>query len=284
LDLHCTLVTYADDTTLICNGIDPINVAKLLNKDLQTISLWFYANRLLLNANKSSYILLKTKNDQRKLPLNSIKIDGIYLKYCDKVRLLGFYLDEHLSFRCHVDHLCNKLSYVNSVLLKLRLQGLPTKCLINIYKTLFVPHISNGNLIWGFAYKKQIKRVQVMQNNAMRCIFGVKMGVNLSEYYKKNELLYVKQLTILRSNVFIFKTVLENDNLFGSFFKKNIYGNISNERLFLPGTYLEPRRKSIFFSGIEYYNSLDLEIRKSGSVHIFRTKCTKRLLSDAQLE
>ena len=114
LKLNCELVTYADGSTLICNSSEPLLAVDLINTDLVEIQSWFRDNRLLLNANKSNYIQLKPKNDKRKLPVNSLIMGLTPLKYSDKVRLLGFFLDEYLSFKYHIDHLCNKLSYVNS--------------------------------------------------------------------------------------------------------------------------------------------------------------------------
>ena len=93
-----------------------------------------------------------------------------------------------------------------------------------------------------------------MQNNAIRNIFGVKLRTNLLPYYQKYNLLDLGQITILRSNCFIFKTILHKDPIFCTHFVKSLFGTRGNDnnKLFLPGTLCATRRKSIFLMELSF--------------------------------
>ena len=64
---------------------------------------------------------------------------------------LGIILDEHLSWKAHVAMATGKLSKINGILNRLK-YIYPSQVLLSIYKSLFVPHINYGSLVWGQNY------------------------------------------------------------------------------------------------------------------------------------
>ena len=59
---------------------------------------------------------------------------------------LGIVVDEHLSTEAHVAMVTGKLSKINGILNRLK-YIYPAQVLLTIYKSLFVPHISDGSLV-----------------------------------------------------------------------------------------------------------------------------------------
>ena len=47
------LLQYADDTTLVCSGLDPIATASVMNQQLALIRDWLVEHRMKLNVQKS---------------------------------------------------------------------------------------------------------------------------------------------------------------------------------------------------------------------------------------
>ena len=63
---------------------------------------------------------------------------------------LGIMLDADMSWKTHVAMVRNKLSRINGILHRLK-YIYPQNDLITLYKSLFVPHINYGSLLWGHA-------------------------------------------------------------------------------------------------------------------------------------
>ena len=59
-------------------------------------------------------------------------------------------LDADMSWKTHVAMVRNKLSRINGILHRLK-YIYPQNILITLYKSLFVPHINYGSLLWGHA-------------------------------------------------------------------------------------------------------------------------------------
>ena len=78
-----------------------------------------------------------------KMSMNNISIDIFpYFNY------LGIILDEHLSWKAHVAMVSGKLSKINGILNILK-YIYHVQVLLILYKSLFVPHINYGSLVWG---------------------------------------------------------------------------------------------------------------------------------------
>ena len=50
-------ILYADDTCVLLNGKNYLNLVKLLNSELDKLSIWLNANKLSLNVKKSFYMV-----------------------------------------------------------------------------------------------------------------------------------------------------------------------------------------------------------------------------------
>ena len=70
-----------------------------------------------------------------------------------------------MSWKIHVAMVRNKLSRINGILRRLK-YIYPHYVLITLYKSLFVPHINYGSLVWGHAggaldkiFKKAVRTI-----------------------------------------------------------------------------------------------------------------------------
>ena len=68
-----------------------------------------HASKLFLNLAKTEWIIFA--RDKKALPnIEPLKINGIHLNRCESFKCLGIYLDEHLNWNKHVNHICNKIN------------------------------------------------------------------------------------------------------------------------------------------------------------------------------
>jgi len=131
----------------------------------------------------------------------------IIIKCCQQhsTKFLGVLIDESLKFKCHIDHLVNKLSkyvdlYIDHLVNKLSKyvdlfykirHFLPLSALLMLYKrTLFEPHLNNCNVIWCNTFTSHLKKFDFLQKKAIRAL-------SLSEIYSTPLVLYSMALSYL---------------------------------------------------------------------------------------
>ena len=108
----------------------------------------------------------KRLNDSR--PLNIIA-DDVNIQPVSKQKLLGVYIDEHLSWSAHIDHLCSLISCKISLLRQLATY-VPTHIQKVYYQGYILPYIDYGFVTWGSASATNIERISKLQKRAARII------------------------------------------------------------------------------------------------------------------
>ena len=108
----------------------------------------------------------KRVNDSR--PLNIIA-DDVNIQSVCKQKLLGVYIDEHLSWSAHIDHLCSLISSKISLLRQLATY-VPTHIQKVYYQGYILPYIDYGSVTWGSASATNIERISKLQKRAARII------------------------------------------------------------------------------------------------------------------
>ena len=195
---------YADDTTIYFNLEDfPIeNREVLINNELEKVNKWLKLNKLAVNVDKTKSMLFHKRRPVTPIQfsMNNRIIDVVqYLNY------LGIMLDADMSWKTHVAMVRNKLSRINGILHRLK-YIYPQSILITLYKSLFVPHINYGSLLWGHAGGALDK----IQKKAVRTITYSNYIAHSEPLLKELNLLKVKDLFELKILKFLFKLYHNN--------------------------------------------------------------------------
>jgi hypothetical protein len=122
---------FADDTFTLKSGTDRNTLIVTVNDEINKIEVWFRANKLAVNINKTKYIIFRMKgkaiDDNTPSILYNENEPNTHLdpnlittleRYhdnhlesdCRTDKLLGIYLNEHLSLNYHTNHVVSKLS------------------------------------------------------------------------------------------------------------------------------------------------------------------------------
>ncbi len=134
---------------------------KYVNCELQKMGNWFRSNKMSLNASKTRYIIFRTQNKPVdpavcNVVYNSNEIstpdDPALISPIERIsfesressfKLLGVHIDEHLSFRQHIDILCSKLA--KSLYCLNRVKNFIDKLsLLKLYYSMFRSNIAYG--------------------------------------------------------------------------------------------------------------------------------------------
>ena len=129
---------FADDTAGLKSGFNLDELITEVNIELNKLAIWFRANKMAVNVSKTKYIIFKPKGmkiniepfkgivydeNEMGMPRNESKITPLVRIYNDNpdpcnrtYKLLGLYLDEHLSFDYHCDHVRTKIAQSNFII------------------------------------------------------------------------------------------------------------------------------------------------------------------------
>jgi hypothetical protein len=186
-----TLQLYADDTIIFYHGRSLKELEGVMQSDLSHLANWLRVNKLSLNLKKTSYMLFGSK---KHVCLN-ISLGNSLIEKTNVTKYLGLLIDSNLSWSHQFDLVKSKVAPVTGVLYRLR-SLLPKPTLLSIYYAMIHSHLVYLSCVWGFATKKQISEIQVLQNRALRNILGLPWDTHIRDIYRQTEILPFKVIPI----------------------------------------------------------------------------------------
>ncbi len=148
--MHPNLIIYADDTTLsttieiVVKTTTNLPIIDILNNELSMVNNWLKVNKLSLNIKKSKYMIFHT--NKKKFQSLTLNIDNDNIERVAEFNFLGLTLDEHLTWKCDVNKISNKISQCMGILNRLK-QFLPIQTKTLIYNSLVLSHLNFGILL-----------------------------------------------------------------------------------------------------------------------------------------
>ena len=194
-----SFLMYADDTTIYFNLEDfpALNREQEINKELEKLNLWFKLNKLTLNVDKTKCMFF---HKRRAVPSINLSMNNIPIDIVPHFNYLGIILDKHLSWKTLITMVTGKLSKISGILNRLK-YIYPTHILLTIYKSLFVPHINYGSLVWG----QNFNSISKLQKKVIRTVTRSNYIAHSEPLLKELNLLSVKDLMDLKLIKFLQK-------------------------------------------------------------------------------
>ena len=146
--------------------------------------------QILLNSGKTELILFRSKHKNITKNMN-FRISGQKINIICKTKYLGLILDEHLTFKYHLENLKLKLNKANCLLSKIR-YFVKLLLLRTIYYALFDTHLRYGCQIWGQNQSKIVEAIKKTQNK-----LNFKGSRESVDYlYKESKIVKLKNIII----------------------------------------------------------------------------------------
>ena len=102
---HSVCQIYADDICFYYSGDKAADITNRLTKDLNNLDAYLSNKGLLLNPNKTQFLLLHRASSSQ--DQCSISCRGVDIKSSPMAKYLGLLIDETLSFKDQVEHVCD---------------------------------------------------------------------------------------------------------------------------------------------------------------------------------
>ena len=282
---------YADDTQLYytCKCEDANITIDDINSDLSRISKYSKINCLRLNAEKSTFVIIGSRHNLKKLKdiqLNDIKIENKTIEREYEVKNLGIIFDEELNWTRHVN-LCTATAYGKLKNVYRFKNFLSEKTKLKIVETYVLSQFNYGDLILQNLTDQLSKKMQKIQNRCMRFTFGLRKYDHVSALIKKKNILNMQNRRLLHSLTLMFRI----KNLKAPSYLCNRISNhaethnhFTRNRLNInpPFARSKVRNMSYFIHISKKYNLISKKIMVNNiSLNTFKIKCREYLL-DAQ--
>ena len=158
------IIAYADDILLIQAGTDISTTKSLVKQKMTEINNWCNNQGLQISALKTQ-IMLWGKNIQNK-PTH-IKHDEMTIELARETKYLGLTIDEKLNWNSHITKTTKKCKRILGACIKAigKTWGISNDKIMWLYKTIILPTLSYGAVIWGLYLTNQhIQKLEPLQN------------------------------------------------------------------------------------------------------------------------
>ena len=144
------IVQYADDTQVaVSGGTGDIGaLVQLMEHNLTLLSRWFGKNGIKINAQKTQFIILGSRQNIQRLPPVHIKFMDADVAASPSVLNLGVTFDQHMTFTSHVDSVVRRCTGMLCGLSQSR-HSLPESTLLTLVQGLVISRILYCIAVYG---------------------------------------------------------------------------------------------------------------------------------------
>ena len=159
---------FADDTNIYYEADTPDNLELIVNRELKKLRTWLIVNRLLLNIEKTNFVVFHPYNKPLRQSI-TLKINKKAILEKDHVKYLGIIIDSTLTWRIHIDNVSSKISKSIGLLYKIR-PFINTKLMRTLYYSIVYPYLIYAIEVWGSADDTHLNKLLILQNRIVRLI------------------------------------------------------------------------------------------------------------------
>ena len=269
----CDSYLYADDTVVTLTGSDIAQLTMSMEEDLSLLNAWFRKNKLTLNTKKTNYIIFGMRSRLKEIPNHRLLLAGTPIERCLSVKYLGIVLDQVLNFNMQAEVAFKKLVYKSYLTARLR-DILDNVTMINIFKTMVLPHADYGDILYDVANKNTLDKLQIIQNKSLRKCLGLDHLYPTIATHQEARISKLQPRRQMHLCNFMFK----QKNNMSIVNTREIYTRAHDALLF---TTVKPKnqtcKKSVLYRGAMLWNSLSIEVRSIEDFETFKLNRKKWL-------
>jgi len=164
---------YADDSAIWCSDRNYEHTLVRLQRALNCVERWAIRYGFRFSAPKSA-VMIFSKMNTNPLPNENLQLSGHTIPFVRSFKFLGVVLDPRLSFRKHTEHIrikCLKRLNLFRCLTSSPI-GADRVTLLRLYRTLVLPIIEYGSVVYAGASALTLGKLDVQQNAFLRVALG----------------------------------------------------------------------------------------------------------------
>ena len=199
-----SLISFADDATLLYSNNNLKMLETTMNQNLIQISNWLTYNKLNLNITKTKLLIFhKEAKQQNNINLN-VHINNTKIEQSLETNFLGVTLQNNLKWNIHTNKIGNRLSQTNYFINKIK-HRVSCQILTLIYNTLVLPHLNYGIMSWIKPNSTETKRLNTIQKKIIRNVKCAKYNSHTDPLFKQLRLLKLEDIFKLKGSLMYLK-------------------------------------------------------------------------------
>lgn len=191
------MVLFADDSTAIIECTNPNNYENEINDSLTKIIEWLNCNNLVINLEKTKIMQF---HQRRANPTINLTYKNYKIETVNTAKFLGIMVDNKLTWKPQIEHLCKRLSKSAYALYQLS-KKVNISTLLTAYYGLVASVLRYGIIFWGQSTDREL--IFKMQKRCIRSMCGLKTTDSCVPSFKSLKILTLPALYILESAVFV---------------------------------------------------------------------------------
>ena len=205
-----SICCFADDSSLSISGKDAGDINEKISDKFQMVSQYMSQNKLVLNSDKTHLLVMATRNQHRRHENYGIVLDTgkEVIEPIDNEKLLGFRISNDFKFNKHVrDHEKSMSSILQARLNALRKVSTSASFKVRkmIAEGIIMSNIMYVITVYGACDEYLLNLLQVIQNNAARCVTRLGWNARVSELLLQCGWLSVRQLVYYHTILQVYK-------------------------------------------------------------------------------
>lgn len=279
LNLNGKIQLYADDMVLIYETSNFESLYEQMQSDLLILSQWLAKNLMLINFDKTNYIIYKNKTKFKNLIANhELRVNNVTINRVLQAKYLGLYIDENLNWEYHIQHVKNTLNSSIFALRKL-CNVFSLKAKWDFFNAYIMSHVSYLNPLWNTAAQTKINGIKTLVNRSIKIIKNLPFLTPSVELYS-DKLLPLNLYNIYQTILLVYKI---QNNIIKHNFEITKMGELHSHNtrrlsyVTINFAHTETGKKDILNYGVNLYNNLPSNIKHELKIGKFKEKLKKHL-------
>lgn len=281
------LESYVDDSKVFMSFPikDIVTAKKSIEDDLHRVATWCSQNQLLINPDKTKFLLVGTRQLLQRLDSDmTLSFLGKEIKRSLAAKDLGVIIDTHLSYDAHVSSTVSscmaKLGQINRVR-----KCFPSDTLQLIISALVLSKLFYCSTVWSNTSANNIRKLQALQNFACRIITDTKKYEHITPALKQLGWLPVKEELLYRESVMTYKCVngMAPQYLCNKLINRShVHDRNTRNRALLqiPLHRTTSGQRSFRYRAVTIWNNLESSLKQVISIHSFKKNMKKQMFNE----
>lgn len=275
---------FADDTNLFLQGKSVNETIDIMNSEMVKVVKWLQVNKLLLNLDKTHYIIFHSNKKKINVHHSGIKINNQDVEFVNSTKFIGVILDEKLTWEKHILMIKSKIAKGMGILCKAK-KTFHISTLTTLYYSIIYPHLTYCIEVWGNSAKVYLNSLFVMQKKIIRIIKSAGYTAHTDPIFSELKLLRLSDIYTLYIMTFVFKFIKGMlPKVFDNFFQRNCDVSTrvtrNSHKLHLPKFRTVLYKNTIKYHGVSEWNNLINIMDDKCSVHAFKKRVKCHLLKN----
>ena len=199
-------IQFADDSNIFATGPSINDIILKLNHELESITEWIKANKLLLNISKSNFMIMTSPRKLVSLTDFKVKISDNEIEQVTSCKFLGVIIDNKMSWQEHIAYISNKISKGVGILSRARHTLFPSS-LLTLYNSLIKPYFTYCVLLWGNSCKSVMNKLFMLQKRIVRILSLTGFYSHTAPLFKTLNIMNIYALHSYSVGVFTYKNL-----------------------------------------------------------------------------